>query len=150
MQRSITHKEPLSKIAYIFIFAIYESLSTIYLFLPPLFGVLFFLFHDAIKKEDSLFLIFVAICMVLFEANKGYTAFSTILYFVLAHKFIMPRIIQNFNCSSCIKISYVFFAYTGYYLFSMILSSIFLTSLPEFNYYIIYYIVIEFFIVSIL
>ena len=44
MQRSITHKKSIAPFVYIVLFAIYESLSSIYLFLPPLFGVLFVLF----------------------------------------------------------------------------------------------------------
>lgn len=150
MQRSITHQEPIVKIFYIFIFAIYESLSSVYLFLPPLFGVLFFLFSKARERGDSLNLIFVIFCLLLFEANKDYVAFSSIVYFAFAHKFIMPKIVQNFNCSSCIRISYIVFAYLGFYLFSMGLSNIFLVAVPEFNYYIIYYIIIEFFLVSLL
>ena len=150
MQRSISHQKPLVPFLYIVLFAIYGSLSSVYLFLPPLLAVLFVLFSQALKKDDLLMLVLVSFCLLLFEANKGYMLFSTIVYFGIVYKFIMPKIIQNFSCSSCIKISYVLLAYLGYYIYLVIISSVFLLPPPEINFYIIYYIIIEFFLVSLL
>ena len=150
MQRSISHQKPLVPFIYIILFIIYGSLSSIYLFLPPLLAVLFVLFSNAMKREDLLMLILVSICLLMFEANKGYMVFSSIVYFALVYKFVMPKIIQNFSCSSCIKISYVLLAYLGYYIYLVVISNIFLLPAPEINFYIIYYIIIEFFLVSLL
>jgi len=150
MQRSISHQKPLTPIIYIVLFVLYGSLSSIYPILPPLFAILFVLFTKALERKDTAYIILVSFCLVIFEANYGYILFSSILYFYLVYKFIMPKIIQNFSCTSCIKISYVLFAYIGYFLFLTLISNIFLFELPEINYYIIYYIVIEFFIVSLL
>ena len=150
MQRSISHQKPLVPFIYIILFIIYGSLSSIHLFLPPLLAVLLVLFSNAMKREDLLMLILVSICLLMFEANKGYILFSSIVYFAIVHKFIMPKIIQNFNCASCVKISYVLLAYIGYYIYLVLISNIFLLPPPNLNYYIIYYIVIEFFLVSLL
>ncbi len=150
MQRSISHQKPLVPFIYIILFIIYGSLSSIYLFLPPLLAVLFVLFSSAMKREDLLMLVLVSICLLMFEANKGYMVFSSIVYFALVYKFVMPKIIQNFSCASCIKISYVLLAYLGYYVYLVIISNIFLLPAPEINFYIIYYIIIEFFLVSLL
>ena len=150
MQRSISHQKPLTPVGYVLFFILYSSLSSIYLFLPPLLAILFVLFLRALEQEDFLLLMIISVCLVVFEANKGYLLFSTIVYFSLAYKFIMPKIIQNFSCASCIKISYVLVAYIGYYLFLALIANIFLLPLPHIDYYIIYYIVIEFFIVSVL
>ena len=150
MQRSISHQKPLVPFIYIILFVVYGSLSSIYLFLPPLLAVLFVLFSNAMKREDLLMLILVSICLLMFEANKGYMVFSSIVYFALVYKFVMPKIIQNFSCSSCIKISYVLLAYLGYYIYLVVISNIFLLPAPEINFYIIYYIIIEFFLVSLL
>ena len=138
MQRSISHQKPLVPFIYIILFIIYGSLSSIYLFLPPLLAVLFVLFSNAMRREDLLMLILVSICLLMFEANKGYMLF------------VMPKIIQNFSCASCIKISYVLLAYLGYYIYLVVISNIFLLPAPEINFYIIYYIIIEFFLVSLL
>lgn len=150
MQRSITYKNPLSPFLYVIAFVTYESLTGIYLFLPPLFGVLLYLFSSALKKEDSLTIILISICLLFFESENGYLLFTSIIYFLIVIKLIMPKIIQSFNCNSCIKVSYVVLAYLGYFIFYMLISNIFVFAEPSINYYIAYYIIIEFFIVSIL
>ena len=127
MQRSITNQDPVRKILYIFLFILYESLSSIYLFLPPLFAVLFVLFISALKDDDTMSLLFVSLCLLIYEADKGYIIFSSIIYFTLIYRFILPSLVQNFNCLSCIKISYVILAYIGFYIFSLLLANIFLT-----------------------
>ena len=150
MQRNLSYKKPLIPLIYIVVFIVYSSLSTIYPILPPLLAVLFVLYAKAIKNEDFFFIALVAFCLVVFESNFGYQLFSTLVYFTLAYKFIIPKLIQNFSCNSCIKISYVLLAYLGYYIFLMLVSKIFLLPPPAINYYIVYYIVIEFFFVSLL
>jgi len=150
MQRSITNQKSLTPFLYVLLFTIYEALSSIYLFLPPMFAVLFVLFTRAIKREDSVAIILVSFCLLVFEADKGYLLFSSIIYLTLVYKFILPKIITNFSCASCVKISYVLFSYLGFFIFSLIIANIFLLPIPSINYYIIYYIVIEFLIVSIL
>jgi hypothetical protein len=150
MQRNLTYKRPLAPLLYFALFVVYSSLSSIYLTLPPLLAVLFVLYSNAIKNKNFLYIMLISFCLVLFEANYGYLLFSTIIYFTLVYKFIIPKIIQNFSCNSCVKISYVLVAYLGYYLFLIILSKIFLLPPPSINYYIVYYIIIEFFFVSLL
>ena len=150
MQRSIINKKYIDKILYFVLFLIYESLSSMYLFLPPLFSVLFVLYAKALKKDDLFSLILIVLALLAYEADKGYEAFSSILYFTIVAKFIMPKITQSFGCISCIKISYVVLAYIGFYFVSLFLSNIFLTTPPEFTFYIFYYIVIEFFFVSLI
>jgi len=150
MQRNLSHQKSLAPFIYIFLFIIYGSLSSIYLFLPPLLAVLFVLFLKAMDKKDFLLLMLVSFCLVLFEANKGYMIFSTIVYFALVYKFVMPKIIQNFSCNSCVNITLVLLAYLGYYIYLVVLSNVFLLPSPELNFYVLYYIVIEFFLVSLL
>lgn len=150
MQRSISHKNSLAPFVYVALFILYTSLSGIYLFLPPLLAVLYVLFANAIKNEDSLSLFLVSLCLVVFEAENSYVLFSTIIYFSIVYKYIMPKIYKNFSCNSCIKVSIVIFAYLGFFLFHSLLSNVFLLPMPSINYYIIYYIMIEFFFVSIL
>ena len=150
MQRSITNKKPIILFWYIVFFALYESLSSIYLFLPPMLAVLYILFSRALNEENTTYLILVSLSLVIFEAEKGYLIFSTIIYFTFVYKFITPKLNQNFSCNSCIKLSSVLLAYIGFFIYSLIIAKIFLLPVPSINYYIIYYIVIEFLIVSIL
>ncbi len=150
MQRSLTYKNSLTPLLYVAFFVIYESLSSIYLFLPPLFSVLFLFFINALDKEDSLAIFLIIFCIVIFESDKGYPIFSAVIYFVLIYRVVLPKLIQNFSCPPCIKISIVLLAYLGFYFFNSLLSNIFLTPMPSINYYIVYYIILEFLIVSIL
>ena len=150
MQRSISNKNSLVPFVYVLVFLVYSALSGIYLFLPPLLAVLFVLFARAIKREDTLFIFLISLCLIIFEAENNYMLFSTIIYFLILYKYILPSIYTNFSCSFCIKISIVLLAYIGFFIFNSLLSYIFLFPETSMNYYIIYYIVIEFFIVSIL
>lgn len=150
MQRSISDNQPLASLFYVLLFVVYSSLSSIYPLFPPLFGVLFLLFSRALEKRDSILVLFLSVCLVIYEANFGYILFSSIIYFYVVQKFLMPKIKQNFSCSSCIKFSYVFLAYVGYFLFLTLLANIFLLHVPSVSYYIVYYIIIEFLIVSLL
>ncbi len=150
MQRSISHQKPIVPIIYIVLFTLYSSLGSIYPFLPPMLAVLFVLFTQALQREDLLSVTLISICLIILEANYGLLLFSTVFYFYFVYKFVLPKIKQNVNCPFCIKISYVLLAYLGYFLFMTILSSVFLLPKMHIDYYIIYYIVIEFFLVSLL
>jgi len=131
-------------------FVAYTALSGIYLFLPPLFAFLYLLFSKALKQEDVVSLFLVAVCLLFFEAQNGYMLFSTIIYFTLMHKYVIPKIKQNFNCDVCINLSIVILVYVGFFLFCSLLSNIFLLPMPSINYYVLYYMAIEFLILSLI
>lgn len=150
MQRSLSYKNPLTIYLYGVLFLIYTALSGIYLFLPPLLTVLYFYFSKALKEEQTATLLLTALCLLLFESENNYVLFSTIIYFSILHKYIVPKIVQNFSCVACINLIIVVLVYIGFFVFSLFLSNIFLFPLPSINYYVIYYIVIEFLILSIL
>ena len=150
MQRSISHQKPIVPFVYIILFILYDSLGSIYPLLPPMLAVLFVLFTQSLERKDLLYTFLISLCLLVLEANYGFLPFSTIFYFYVVYKFILPKIRQSFNCPLCIRISYVLLAYIGYFLFMMLLAKIFLLPEIEINYYIVYYIVIEFFLVSLL
>ncbi len=150
MQRSISYNQLLAPFAYLVLFIIYSSLSSIYPLLPPLFSLIFVIFSQAVDDEDSVSMLVASLCLIIYEANFGYILFSSIIYFYLMKKFLIPKIEQNFSCASCIKMGYVLFSYLGYFLFLTLFSNIFLLNTPDMSYYIIYYIVIEFLLVSLL
>jgi len=150
MQRSISNQNYLTTFNYVVLFILYSCLSSIYPFLPPMLSVLFVLYADAFKREDTFYIVLIAFCLVIFEANNGYVLFSSVIYLYLVHVFVMPKVSQSFSCANCIKLSYILLAYLGYYAFLTLISNIFLLENPDINYYTIYYILIEFFIVSLL
>ncbi len=150
MQRSIPNKKPLKYLLFVTLFVVYVGLSSIYLFLPPLLGVLFFLFIKSLKNHDTIAILLVAFCLLIFESEKGYFLFNTIIYFWLVYKFVLPKLEQNFNCSICIKLAIILLAYIGFYFFNLLMSTVFLLPLVGISYYIIYYIIVEFLIVNFL
>lgn len=150
MQRSISDQNSLTPIFYALAFVIYTALSGIYLFLPPLFALLYLLFSKALKQEDVFLLFLVAVCLLFYEAQNGYLLFSSIIYFALIHKYVIPKIKQNFNCDVCIKLSIVILVYVGFFLFCSLMSNIFMLPMPSINYYVLYYMAIEFFILSLI
>ncbi|MFA5453802.1 MAG: hypothetical protein WC272_00620 [Sulfurimonas sp.] len=150
MQRSISYKNPVTPYLYVVIFIIYTALSGVYLFLPPLFAVLFIFFSKALTKGDSVSLFLIFFCLLLFEAENGYALFSTVIYFAIIYRYVMPKITQNLGCNECIKLLTVIIIYIGFFIFHSILSNIFLLPTPSINYYVIYYIAVEFLIMSIL
>lgn len=150
MQRSISHQKPVIPFLAVILFVLYDSLGSIYPFLPPLLSVLYVLFSRALNNDDTLSIFVVVMCLVVFEANYGYILFSTVVYFYILYKFIIPKVIQNSSCTVCIRALMVLLVYFGYFFFLSLLSNIFLLPQPSINYYIIYYIVIEFFLVSLL
>jgi len=150
MQRSITHQKPLVAIFLVILFVLYDSLGSIYSFLPPLLTILYVLFSRALDNDDIVSVFIIGFCLIIFEANYGYIFLSSVVYFYILYKIIMPKITQNFSCVTCIRMINVILVYIGFFLFLTLLSNIFLLPQPQLNYYIIYYIIIEFFLMSIL
>ena len=150
MQRSISDQKPIVPFVYIALYVLYSSLGSIYLILPPLLAVLYVLFSKAMDRKDYIAVTLISFCLLVFEANYGYMLFSSIIYFYIQYKLIMPKIKQTISCSVCIKVAYILFSYLGYFLFLTLIANIFLLESPEINLYVLYYMFIEFFIVSLL
>ena len=94
-------------------------------------------------------LFFIIVDILVLEAQKGFLAFTLIIYFLLLELFV-PKIEQSINSKHLRNFLYVLLAYGGYILFSALLSQIFLIPGISVDLYILYYIVFEFFIVSVL
>lgn len=148
MQRSIAYKSFVKYALWSVVFAFYAAGSSIYLFLPPMVAVLFLFFRRSLQSKDSTLFFFVLADIFVLEAQKGFLAFSLLTYFMIMHRFIVPKIEQSINERHLRDFLYVFFAYIGYTLFSLFLSQIFLIEGISFDFYIVYYIAIEFVIVS--
>lgn len=149
MQRNSTYQKYLNIVLVLAIFIAYESLTGIYLFLPPFFGVMFVLFINAIKNEDSATLFATTLALMFFEAQKGYVLFSSIVYFTLLYKLVILKMDKYVQCVACTKIIMILLAYVGYYFFSYTLAETFLLNTPAFSWYVVYYIAVEFFLLLI-
>jgi hypothetical protein len=144
MQRNISYKKYINIALVLALFIVYESFTSIYLFLPPLLAIMFFIFVDSIKKEESITLFATSAALIFFEAQKGYVVFSSIVYFTLVYRLVILKMDQYVQCIPCAKAIMVLLAYVGYYLFSYLLADTFLVLEPCFSWYVIYYILVEF------
>jgi len=150
MQRNITNQKPLTLVVYTALFVVYIGLSSIYLFLPPLLGVLFILFLKSMEQKYILNIFLIIFCLLIFETEKGYTLFTSIIFFTFLYRFVIPKLNQNLSCKACVVFLSVAMVYIGFYLFNLLLANIFLLPLPDMTYYVVYYIVIEYLIASLL
>lgn len=147
MQRSIVNKTPLRYLGIVIAFSLYQSLSSIYLFLPPLLAVLFFYFIHALEKERLSELLMLIILLLIFEADKDFLLFSSLVYFTFIYRFIISRLRVMTNCELCLKITYLFLAYPGFLVYSYVLNQVLLLETPTLDWHIFYYMAIEFFLV---
>jgi len=147
MQRSFTYQKILKGLGIAIVFGLYQSLSSIYLLLPPLFGVLFFYFIHALKKENLPALVLIIGLLLIFEAEKDFLLFSSLVYFTFVYRFVIPRLRMMISCKVCLKVLLMVLAYLGFILYSIILNQVLWVEVPSFDWHIFYYMFIEFFLV---
>jgi len=150
MQRSLAYQDHLSGLLLALLFVAYEGLSGMYLFLPPLFGVLFYLYMVAMQRQSFLMLLYVTVLLLVFEAQQGYLIFSTLLYFTFVYRFIVPKLRQLVDCRNCLRLLYVLLAYVGFWLFSLLVSQVLWLDAPSIGWAVLWYIAVEFMVVTLL
>lgn len=143
MQRIVINKETISKIFVLLFFLVYEAISTIYLFLPPLLGVMFILYINSYKNKNLFLQLAIFAYLIIFEGDRGFLFLSSILFFVLSVEFVVKPLENIISCNRCLNFLFVFYVYLGYWLFITIILSLFEMSVPSFSYMIIYYALIE-------
>ncbi|MDR3347024.1 MAG: hypothetical protein LBN32_00260 [Helicobacteraceae bacterium] len=119
---------------------IYESLGTVYYFLPPLFG--FFAAVLALNKR-SRHLLVVLIYLLFFEADHGFFIASSWLFLLLFFRFFVPLMEDNIISKTLIVIFSVAGCYIGYFIFVSLIYFIFGMPAIEWNFLVLYYIAIE-------
>lgn len=149
MQRSIFNQNTLSTLLWMVAFSVYSALGSIYLFLPPMFALLGFLFYRSLTRHDLFALVVFSIMLLMVEAEKGYWFGSSLLFFFLISHYVMPRLDQNMRCELCIKAIFVVSGYVIFWIFLSMMNSIFLLSQPSIDWHILFYMGIEFALIAI-
>jgi len=148
MQRIGFDHHAIGAFGFLVFLVVYESLSTLYLFLPPLFG---FLLAMLVKNRLGNFLFTVLIYFLFFEADRDYFIFSTWVYLLFFYRVLMPLIEDNLVCQKCILVMSVVVGYIGYFLFLNLVYFLVGADIYAMEYYLIgYYILIEAFLVLLL
>ncbi len=148
MQRNLAYQSFIKYLFFGVAFFFYTSLGTIYLFLPPMMGVVYFLFSRSLHKRRALEFFWSILAILLIEAQYGLYAFSFLAYAVVIYRFIEPKIDQSINKRSARNFLLIVSIYVGYPLFWNLMAQIFMLEGVSFYYFIPYYIFVEFFVVS--
>lgn len=150
MQRSFTYKDALSALLGAALFAAYSAIGSIYLFLPPMFAVLGYLVYRSLERHELGMLLAFSTLLLMVEAERGFWFGSSILYFILLSRYIMPKLLQNMRCEWCIKALFVLFSYVGYWIFMKLLNSILLLNPPMLDWHVVFYMLIEFALIAVI
>ncbi len=149
MQRSFSYQNVINRLLLVGLFVVYISLSSVYLLLPPLLAILFYAYHDALSKHDLFRLIVISAMLLVFEAEKGFWFGSTIIFFTLLSRYLLPKFEQVLQCHICMAGIFVFFGYFGYWGFLLIANGVLLLSPPMIDWHIGLYMIIEFLILAV-
>ncbi|MDE6886631.1 MAG: hypothetical protein K2P17_06305 [Helicobacteraceae bacterium] len=143
MRRNSLNQNTLSSSLFLVFLIFYSSLSSMYLFLPPLFGVLFIYFIKLIKQEKYYLLTAFIIVLVIIEADKGYYLGILPMVYYLVYLFIFERIVKTFKDFNLFEALYVPIIYLLYILINIICIFIINNSMDIWSNLIILYIFIE-------
>jgi len=121
-----------------------------YLYLPPLFGVLFFLYIRALDAQKSLPFFAVLFMLLVAEASKGYVLLSTLFFYTASYFLLLPWLRSIVSCRLCLIAIIIAHAYLGYWAFALLFANMFALPSPLLDYRVIFYIAIEFFLVGLL
>lgn len=103
----------LNSIFVIFLF-IYNCISSMYLLLPPLFGVIFLYFSRIVYNKQYYCLFIFTLCLFLCEVDKGYYPGVLFVIYSIIYIFLSPKIIKTFKNFSIFEFIYVPIIYVTY------------------------------------
>lgn len=147
MQRSISYQNIVGRLFLVVLFVLYISLSSMYLLMPPLLAILFFLYYDALNKHDLFSLLTVAVMLLIYEAEKGFWFGSTLVFFTVMSHYLLPKVEQSLRCRICMAGIFVLLAYPGYWMFMWFVNQVLLLSVPAIDWHVFLYMIVEFLIV---
>ena len=147
MQRNSLYKTDLKYLLIFLLLIVYESMTSIYLYLSPLYGVAFVYVAKYMQDKRYIFRVFLAFLYIfVFEIDKDFIPLSFLLFFSIYYLFVMHKIERFFSNKNYIVFFHILNAYIGYYFINLILSYLFGCDLPSIDYKYILYIVIDFLI----
>jgi hypothetical protein len=150
MQRNRLDQKPLTWLLFAALFIPYEALAMHYLYLPPLFGVLFFLYIKALETKKSLPFFIIVFMLMIAETSKGYLLLSTLFFFTVCYFALLPKLKSTVSCRLCLNAIIVLLAYLGYWAFAALFAKMFALPLPQLDYRVVFYMFIEFFLIGLI
>ena len=140
MQRSIPDYRPIVSILLVIGLFFYESITSLFTYITPLSGFIFlYLIENIEKKDKSLINLILFIYLAYFELDRGFFLFSSVILFFLYYNLFHKELSSSAMCHNCLRITYIFIYYIGFYILNLFAALIFNHELPKFDItYIIY------------
>ncbi len=141
LQRKINDQDYLTLGLIWLVFFVWESLSNLYPYMPPMFGLLI---TAAVVVQGRQFTIGLFAFLLFFEADHSYFLFSTWLYYYFHVNFLVPLISAFVDCKKCLLVLSVVTAYLLYYTMLFLLGAVFLEHARFYYFYpVLVYMLVE-------
>ncbi len=122
----------------------YQTISSLYTFLPLFVGVFFSYIVINFEKEKSKLYIYLSfIYLTIYDLDKGFYLFSSLLSFMLFYYLFVDKIRNFFTCNNCILAIYVVVAYLGHFVLNSFIAYILHQDGPTFSQWYFYYIAFD-------
>jgi len=122
----------------------YQILSSLYLFLPLFVGLFFvYLILNYKKESRAVFVYFSFFYLCLYDINKGFYLFSSILFFIIFYNLFVERVKNYFSCKGCVLVIYITSAYIGHFFLNVFIAYLLNQEPPSFGMDYFYYIVTD-------
>lgn len=149
MQRNSSNLQFISFAFFTFWLIIYQIITSLHQFLPPLIGVFFVNLivlnyeHDTKFKDLDYRWYFSIFYMVLAEQIHGFRLFSSVAVFFIFYFFIFEWLLKTVKFRNFSIVLYVVMAYVGTFLMSNFISYISQSEYMQFGHEYILYLIIE-------
>ena len=148
MQRSIFNYQPLVPIFLLIGLVLYESVTSIYVYITPLAGYIFlYIVENHHDKEKRWIIASLFLYLIYFEIDKGFFVFSSLILFLIYTKFFHTELKATMACKNCFKLTIITIYYIGFYILNLFASLIFNQDLPKMDISYIIYIISDFILV---
>lgn len=103
-----------SSISFFTLLIFYNTLSSMYIMLPPLFGILFLYFIKLINARRNYSLFVFCILLGSFEIDKGSLPGILFIIYSLMYIFVIHKFIKTFENLNLFEFVYIFIIYVAY------------------------------------
>ena len=132
MQRSIINYQPIIPFVLLIGLILYESITSIYIYITPLAGFIFLYIIENFENKDKRWIIVVLfIYLTYFELDRGFFILSSLILFLIYYNFIHEELEATIACQNCLKATIILVYYLGFYILNLLFALIFNYSLPK-------------------
>lgn len=118
MRRNSSYQNFVDSCLFVGILLIYDAFSSAYLFLPPLFGILFLSFVRLYERERYYSLCAFIITLCIMEANKGFCPALLLVIYCIIYLFLHNKIIKMFKYVNVFELLYIPLIYLSLIIFN--------------------------------